>query len=130
MEILIKHIKETIKEFDLLEEHIDLSCVSCIYDAEQEGLFVVDKDELEEGLQDYINQSVEIIYYASAMDFLRENDTSLNHSLSLAHDMGFTCDNLNSEKLATILLQDMINDELSEFLNELEEHEELTESDE
>jgi len=46
--------------------------------------------------------NVDIIYYAKAMDYLREKDCSLSESLELATEMGFTFEHLNSEALASL----------------------------
>jgi hypothetical protein len=51
--------------------------------------------------------NIEIIYYSNAIEYLKENDPSLNESLNLASEMGlltlFTNNNLNSEVLASLL---------------------------
>jgi hypothetical protein len=69
----------------------------------------------------YIN-SVEILYYASAMDFLRQNDPSLQESLQLVNEWGYTWDNLNSEVLASILLQEYLTTELSELEDDIQDY--------
>jgi hypothetical protein len=46
--------------------------------------------------------NVEIIYYHTAMEYLKEHDTSLNESLELAVEYGYTTENLNSELLASL----------------------------
>lgn len=56
----------------------------------------------------------EVIYYSVAMNYLIENDVSLNESLEEADAMGFTTDMLNSEILATILLRKMLNENIRE----------------
>lgn len=56
----------------------------------------------------------EVIYYGVAMNYLIENDVSLNESLEEADAMGFTTDMLNSEILATILLRKMLNENIRE----------------
>ena len=76
-------------------------------------------DEFMEAIQDAIN-SEEIIYYSRAMEYLKENDSSLNESMSLASDLGYTPENLNSEILATLLYQQNLNEELNELYNEIE----------
>lgn len=62
-------------------------------------------------LNDYI-RNYEIIYYSNAIDYLKENDPSLNHSISLLMEQGVeSLDTVNSELLATVHAQDsMIND--------------------
>jgi hypothetical protein len=76
-------------------------------------------DEFMEAIQDAIN-SEEIIYYYKAMEYLSENDPSLNESMSLASDIGFTPENLSSEILATLLHQQNLNEELNDLYNEIE----------
>ncbi len=72
---------------------------------------------------------IEVIYYSKAMDYLSENDPSLNESLGLAYEMGFTVDSLNSEILASLLLTENVkNDfynlenEINDFFEDLEEN--------
>lgn len=73
----------------------------------------------------YINQQ-EVIYYSVAMTILAEHDSSLSASLELARDMGYTIDSVNSELLATLLLQGELNNELADLVDEvLEELKEL-----
>ncbi len=61
-----------------------------------------DADELFNDLQDngYFNE--EIIYYHTAIDYLKENDASLSESLEIATEYGYTLENLNSEILASL----------------------------
>jgi hypothetical protein len=75
-------------------------------------------DEFEEYVEDRINE-VEIIYFSKAIDFLKENDPSLQYSLEIASDYWFTVDKLNSETLATLLLQNFIRKDFNEILEEL-----------
>ena len=100
------------------------------------------EDNVGEELKDRLGNEhefmdVEIIYYARAMEYLTEYDTSLTYSLELANDMGYDCANLNSEILASILASennrddfydtfpvDEINDFVSDMLEYLEEEEE------
>ena len=48
---------------------------------------------------------IECIYYSNAMKYLTEHDNSLNESLEIASEMGYEVENLNSELLATLLMQ-------------------------
>jgi len=77
----------------------------------------------------------EVIYYASAIEYLRENDPSLRESLEIASEFGFDPKNLNSEILASLLktqnvteefyeLRDEVNSFFSELYDELEDEEE------
>jgi len=72
---------------------------------------------------------VEIIYYASAIEYLRNEDPSLRESLEIASDMGFDLKNLNSEILASLLASERLREEIyeleSEFNDFLEELKEM-----
>lgn len=50
-----------------------------------------------------IQLNSDIIYYSRAIEFLKENDPSLQESLDIACEYGFTLKNLNSEVLASLL---------------------------
>ena len=79
-----------------------------------------DVDDLLEKLQELCHE-IECIYYHIAMQYLLENDPSLQESLSLAHDMGCTLENLDSETLATLLMQQEASAAIYEYKDELEE---------
>ena len=75
--------------------------------------------------------NVEIIYYSKAMEYLMENDTSLQNSMELAADLGYTPENINSELLASLLASQYSMEELykceheiTEFFNTLDNEEE------
>ena len=75
--------------------------------------------------------TVEIIYYSKAMEYLMENDTSLQNSMELAADFGYTPENINSELLASLLASQYSMEELykceheiTEFFNTLDNEEE------
>ncbi len=46
--------------------------------------------------------NIEIIYYYKAIEYLKENDFSLHHSLEIAKEYGYTIENINSELLASL----------------------------
>ena len=48
----------------------------------------------------YFNE--EVIYYSSAIRYLKDNDPSLTESLEIATEYGYEAKNLNSELLATL----------------------------
>lgn len=77
-------------------------------------------EEFSEAVEDSIRQE-EVIYYHTAIEYLSENDPSLNESLSLASDMGFETPSLNSETLATLLKQQHLMEEWYELVSEVEE---------
>ena len=54
---------------------------------------------------EYSTHQTECIYYSNAMKYLSEHDTSLNESLEIASEMGYEVEQLNSELLATLLMQ-------------------------
>lgn len=62
--------------------------------------------------------NVEIIYYSAALDYLRENDSSLRQSLELAGNMGYKPENLSSEILASILATEITRGEFNDLENE------------
>jgi hypothetical protein len=95
-------LKALIADCTLLNDHIDVPELS-------------DFDTPEE-LSEYIQERIteyEVIYYGGAMEYLSENDPSLSESLSLACEMGFGLDGLNSETLATLHIQNAMQEELS-----------------
>ena len=74
---------------------------------------------------------MEVIYYASAMEYLMENDNSLRESLEIAHELGYTADKINSELLASLLKSQNerenfteLESEINDFFSGLEEEEE------
>ena len=73
---------------------------------------------------------IEVIYYASAMEYLMENDNSLRESLEIAHELGYTADKINSELLASLLKSQnerenfaKLESEINDFFSGLEEEE-------
>jgi len=75
-----------------------------------------DTENLKEKFEEAIYHE-EIIYYNRAIEFLSENDYSLQNSLELAQELGYQPADLNSEILATLLLQNYMQEELNEILN-------------
>lgn len=87
-------------------------------------------EELREAIEDGGGFDIEIIYYSRAMEYLTENDNSLNESLSIAAEFGYEPQNLNSEILASLLASrnareefEELENEITEFLEELENEE-------
>ena len=77
--------------------------------------FEITESNLMELLEECINESSDVTYYSNAMKILSENDSSLRESLSIANDLGFSLDNLNSEVLASLLIENLLLDELNVF---------------
>ena len=61
------------------------------------------RELLEKANEEYELTNEEIIYFASAMDYLRENDPSLRESMEIADEFWYETKNLNSELLASLL---------------------------
>lgn len=115
METRNERLKELFSGYKLLNDYIDFDEVLRYNECNA-------LDELNEAIQDRINEA-DIVYYATAMDFLIANDTSLRESLEIAQYFGYEPKNLSSEVLASLLLQNMLSEELSEFINEVENEE-------
>ena len=93
-------------------------------------LYMVDIDEidLEDPFQSICNMienkqgfDSEIIYYSNAINYLKENDPSLQESLSIASEYGYEVYDLNSEILASLLSSQKIREEFYELENEITE---------
>ena len=83
-------------------------------------LYATDADNVIESIENAINE-IEVIYYSNALKILSENDPSLQTSLGYAEDMGYSCGDLNSELLATILCQESAREELYNIRDDIEE---------
>ena len=102
-------VKELFEGQNLLSDYIDVETLDL------DNSF----EDIHESIVEHIQVS-EIIYYSDAMGFLAENDTSLKESMELAIDSGFNLESLNSEFLATLLLQSKLHEDLSEIYSDLE----------
>ena len=79
-----------------------------------------DIDELMEKLEELARED-EVIYYTNAMQYLLDNDPSLQYSLEIAEEYGYSTKDLNSELLATLLKQRNTVETIEEYRDELEE---------
>lgn len=118
---------ELIEEFLTTIKVDNLDIPYCV-DASEINSF----DEIYEAIESNNGFEVEIIYYSSAMDYLRENDPSLSESMELADEYGYTPKNINSEILASLLASRYCRDEfesyrdtIETFFEELEDNEDL-----
>ncbi len=118
MERTTKQIIELATQYKLVDDNIDFQALDCTYD--KDDVTEVDLDTLREEVEQYICESVDIIYYTKAIEFLAENDPSLRDSMDIAAEFCTPLDKINSEFLASILLQSMVRDEFSEFMDALE----------
>jgi len=91
-------------------------------------------DSITEKLDENNGFDIDIVYYSNAIAYLKENDPSLNESLSIASEYGYELGSLNSEILASLLasqnareewydLESEINEFFSSLFDELEEDE-------
>ena len=110
-----------------LETEIDLLSLVDIDNIDRNYPF----DSIIDMINDNNGFDIEVIYYSKAMDYLSENDPSLNESLALAYELGFTVDRLNSEILASLLISEnvkndfyQLENEINDFFEDLEEEEE------
>jgi len=85
-----------------------------------------DADDVINYLRDDVNEdreltNAEVIYYATAMEYLQEHDTSLMESLGLAYEMGFEMETLNSETLASLLMSQNNEEDYGVFCQSVED---------
>jgi len=107
----IKLTEEEMYQFPWIDDYIDY----------QYSLKICETvEELEESLDRAINE-IEVIYYSNAIKFLQEEDQSLGKSLDIAIEFGYTIETINSELLATLLLQHKLLEELYDFVELIEE---------
>lgn len=109
-------LKNSIEKFlQNLDTEIDLLSIINIDNIDFKYAFASIEDMI------YANNGfdVKVIYYDDAMDYLRRNDLSLRESLSLAHERGFTTDNLNSEILASLLKTENVREEFYQLEDEI-----------
>lgn len=101
---------------------------------DEEFLREIDMDNAYYAIRDELQErnafDVEIIYHGIAMEYLMKNDCSLQESLGIASDMGFDCNNLNSETLASLLATqecmsdfDELQSDIDDFFIELQNEE-------
>ena len=108
---------EKIEKF--LREEIKLRHIDLLYyiNAENVNSF----NDIYEQVEEQGGFNVEIIYYSRAMEYLMENDTSLQNSMELAADFGYTPENINSELLASLLASQYTMEELYKCEHEITE---------
>ena len=62
---------------------------------------------------------IDIIYYSSAINYLKENDSSLHESIEIALEYGYELKNINSELLASLLASQNAREEFSELQDKI-----------
>ena len=95
---------ELTTKFRELEKKYSLDIETIPYEYYDDFEDAKDFESYFEGLE-YSTHQTECIYYSNAMKYLTEHDTSLNESLEIASEMGYEVEDLNSELLATLLMQ-------------------------
>jgi len=78
-------------------------------------------DNLTDELEDNNNFDVEIIYYSNAIDYLKENDASLQESIQIALEYGYTLESVNSELLASLLASKQTREDYYNIQDDIEE---------
>jgi len=81
---------------------------------------IEDYDELYEQLEDQGAFEQEVIYYYNAIEYLKDNDASLQESMELADEYGYAPRDINSELLASLLKSQKCREEFSELRSEIE----------
>ena len=109
-------MKTKIEDFlQNLETEIDLLSMVDIDNIDFNNAF----DSIYEMIEDNNGFDIEIIYYSNAIDYLSENDPSLQESLNIAHELGFSVDSLNSELLASLLITENVKNDFYELENDI-----------
>lgn len=101
---------------DYVDKHEVLRCIqeeSFDFDPDDFDNF---KEQIQEHFQDNNLLDQEIIYHANAIEFLKRHDQSLQQSLQLAKEYGYTIENINSEILASLLSTSYAQEEFDDFL--------------
>lgn len=73
-------------------------------------------------IQDNNGFNIDIIYYSNAIEYLKENDNSLNESIEIALEYGYELKNINSELLASLLASRNATENFYELRNEIENY--------
>lgn len=90
--------------------------------------YMVDIDDIDtsnayQSIYDMIEDNngfdIEIIYYSTAIEYLKNNDDSLHESLEIANDLGYELKNLNSEILASLLASQNSRSEFADLESEI-----------
>ena len=118
-------LEELVEEFNkqqYLSDHTEDIEIALSYFMEDYEADELDVNTFIEHYEETYINSAEVIYYHNAIDILKEEDPSLKESLELSKDMGYDLDNINSELLATILLQGLLKEELNNLRTEIEEY--------
>ncbi len=100
-----------------LKTEVEITDYVNIEDIDTENAY----DSIYEKIQDNGGFDIKIIYYSNAIQYLKENDPSLNESLAIAKEYGFELESLNSEVLASLLASRNAQEEFYELQSEIDE---------
>ena len=121
IETIKEIVKDNFKDSDLfpLDHFTDEELQELITDNEE------DYQDLSDAMREHLEESQgfldeDVIYYGVAIEYLQEYDASLNESLSLASEMGYSLENLNSEVLASLLKSQNNREEFSDTWSSVE----------
>jgi hypothetical protein len=123
IEVLKEVIKENEKEYNFSDYVFNYMDENSLKEIE-----TIDdlRDYLEEINEDRYITNVEVIYYSKAIEYLKENDPSLNESVDIALECGYELKSINSEVLASLLQtrnnEEDYNDFIESVINDMEEH--------
>jgi hypothetical protein len=107
------------ENLEILLDSIDINIIDFINESDLED--IEDAQDLFEELSEQYAFDVEIIYYTKAMDYLRENDTSLTESFEIASELGYEVENLNSETLASLHASRKLEEDFWDIAEEIDE---------
>lgn len=106
-----QEIKEIFESYKMFNSYISFYD---IFNHEPESM-----NQVIEEIETLIFQT-EVIYYSVAIDILKNNDASLRESLEIAEELGYSPINLNSEILATLLIQKYLQEDATKLIEEIE----------
>jgi hypothetical protein len=116
----MKTLKQKEKFFNKLsEEWLEFDIMD--YFTSDELKDINSYDELEIELNENGAYDIEIIYYARAIEYLKENDCSLSESMNIAEECGYSPQDINSELLASLLASQNAREEFYDLQDEIEE---------
>lgn len=101
-----EQLENNINEYLTPEELSEVQCFDDLYDLLEEKEFFW----------------VEIIYYYKAIEYLKENDSSLFESMSIASEYDYHVSDLNSEILASLLATQKQRESFESLRDEIEEY--------
>ena len=113
---LLKTTKDVEKFLSELPTEVDiLNCID-VLEIDENNPF----DSICEMIEEKNGFDIDIIYFSNAINYLAENDPSLQDSLELAEEFGYSVKDLNSEILASLLASKIEREKFEELRHEIE----------